>query len=292
MTQRVILRIASAPCTVVHWMIWDDQSHEIHAHGALNHINDLHLLNEHTATNKVQVMIPGDNVSIIRVTSPLKGHQLAQALPYLCEEELAQDIESVHFSVLEHQKDRLTVCAVDLATVKDWVTQIESHDLFIERMMPDSLCLPLPAEPYQVVVAQLDQAWLLRFDDGVAMQGPAGLLPLVIDDDQSVLSLTEPPAPFLGSWQYQPTEHVMKTLAGGLMAYKKTLLTGELKPKSQFAHLKVWKKVGWAAAVLLAVGISSMALQNWTLQKQIHAVDEQIEQAFRQVVPSGNARAL
>lgn len=67
-------------------------------------------------------------------------------LPYLLEEEIAQDVDELHFSVLGKQGDQAFVAGVDRARLQTMLEQLQTLGLDVKRVVPDVLALPLHEE--------------------------------------------------------------------------------------------------------------------------------------------------
>jgi len=100
-TERLIIRLASQAWQKSSWLLWSDTEHRTIESGHVECAEDLFSLTEKAQHNIVVCLLPSVDVCIRKIE--VKGafnHQMQQALPYLIEDELASDVEQLHFSVL------------------------------------------------------------------------------------------------------------------------------------------------------------------------------------------------
>lgn len=79
------------------------------------------------------------------------------------EDELTQDIEKMHFSVIQRQGDQAIVATVLHQYLADWLSLFKSHGITLKKVLPD--CLALPLKDNHISAMQIDQQWLLRKSD-------------------------------------------------------------------------------------------------------------------------------
>lgn len=89
-------------------------------------------------------LIPGDEAMFCMADIPAKQSRfINQALPYAVEEQIAQDIDSVHLALGPHTQDGFQVAAVDRSRMSQWLELFSgwSHAR-LEAIYPDAALLP------------------------------------------------------------------------------------------------------------------------------------------------------
>ncbi len=112
---------------------------------------------ETVGNSPVVVLVPGNEVVLTKVDLPIRQRaKLIQAVPYALEEQLAEDVEQLHFAVGEKQGNGETpvFVASDLK-MQSWLAGFEAAGITPRALVPDILCLPGPVD---------DQHWSLLIE--------------------------------------------------------------------------------------------------------------------------------
>lgn len=130
---------------------------------------------------RVVVFAPGSDIRLCRVSPPVR--QLSKALlatPYLLEEQLAEDVEELHFALGARQPDASFPVAVVARTQLDhWRQQLKDAGLQPHALVPDLLALPLPTADAWPALADVDQI-LVRTGDFNGFASPADEIELLL----------------------------------------------------------------------------------------------------------------
>src|SRR5919198_4249519 len=89
------------------------------------------------AGRRVCVLVPSTDVLLAEPEVPVKaGTKLQQVVPYALEEQLAEDIDDLHFAIGKRAGDSLTtpVAVVAHALMDDWLTTLKSGGITPEMM--------------------------------------------------------------------------------------------------------------------------------------------------------------
>lgn len=70
------------------------------------------------------------------------SRQLSTMLPFLLEEDVAQDVDELHFSILKQTSDTAWTAAVDRDYLASCVESFEQAGIELNRIVPDVLVLP------------------------------------------------------------------------------------------------------------------------------------------------------
>ena len=130
MNERLIIRLASSASEINYWLIWSDSENEIIASGEVDNAEQLNLLTEKAFQRRVICLLPGVDVCIKKVL--IKGvvnRQIYKALPYLIEEELASDVETLHFNVIAKETHLVHVAICDKQKMHQWLSWLEDAQI-------------------------------------------------------------------------------------------------------------------------------------------------------------------
>ncbi|HEX4647865.1 MAG TPA: type II secretion system protein GspL [Steroidobacteraceae bacterium] len=119
------------------------------------------------AGRRVCVLVPGTDVLLAEPELPAKaGLKVQQLVPYALEEQLADDIDDLHFAIGRRAADstRAPVAVVARALLDEWLTSLRSSGIEPETLYPDSELLP--ENPGHAV--------LLLEEDAVCVRPPGG----------------------------------------------------------------------------------------------------------------------
>lgn len=118
-------------------------------------------LARHAAGKSVRVLLPSTAVSLLEAQLPAtQARRLQQALPYALEEQLAIDIENLHFAAASARPrdGRIAAAVVDKQTLRNWIAQLAAEGIHPNELLPDVLALPWE-----------DAHWSLLLEDDVAL---------------------------------------------------------------------------------------------------------------------------
>jgi general secretion pathway protein L len=318
MADWLVLRLPRAPAELASWIVVDGRGAVIEAPAS----GTLSSATAAAAGRHVCVLVPGTDVLLTEPDLPAKaGTKLAQMVPYALEEQLAEDIDDLHFAIGRrgaadssgrHASDsaRTPVAVVARALMDDWLGAVQAAAITPESMYADTDLLP--ANPGQAV------AWL---DGDIIVVRPAGGSPVTMPADalMEALELARPADEFVAEspgrglilytgaaeWQqYGPSVEAVREKFDGIKVQVLTdgplpllaqqlqagtaidLLQGSYAP--QTSHPIGWR--AWrVAAILLAcfigLHVAGKATELLVAKKREHTLDTAIDQAFRAAMP-------
>lgn len=263
-----------------------------------------------TPNTTVQLLIPGEWVSLWSVTLP-KGaqRQADKVLPALLEEELTQDIELLHCSLLQLQGDKASVAVIEhrrMQQIVDWLAQA---NITSARVLPDWAALPensLLIAADRVLCHQ--QGW-----HGFSAEMALASVLLQADCNHDEMARSESPAPEWQVFSAQPlTDYpaLLTALAGdelsrdahtlmvkdintlalttprAAIASNATLLTGRWRLRTDVRRQwRRWRPLAFTAALLLSLLTVERAVALWSVAQQSAQARQAAEQEFRQLFP-------
>ncbi|MCM0612136.1 type II secretion system protein GspL [Marinobacter sediminum] len=100
-------------------------------------------------------LIPGDEALFCVADIPAKQSRfINQALPYAVEEQIAQDIDTVHLALGRHTDEGYPVAAIDEARMGQWVALLSGWDhVRLESIYPDAALLPITEGGWAICLA-------------------------------------------------------------------------------------------------------------------------------------------
>ncbi len=237
------------------------------------------------------VLVPTEHVLLTRVDIKARNReQLARALPYALEEDLAEDVEQLHFAPGPRQPDGSHPVAVAArGHMTRWLAQLEAAGLVAHALIPDALALPVASDNGWSLLLEKDRA-LLRTGpfSGFTLElaNLESLLNCMLEDTAVQPPMIEvygcngeagPPLPPIPSVSYELREGCPPPLWVTGLEEKRSinLLQGDYRTKSDIVRLiKPWR----AAAVLFGVWIALQAVDAITDYQRL-AADERALQA-------------
>ena len=253
------------------------------------------------------LVVPGNDVLLAEALVPGGSQARAlQAIPFALEEQLADDIEKLHFALgSKDRDDNYPVAIIDRSTMDTISEQCQEAGLRPTSIVPETLALPmLEAIDFDEVswtaLLDEDQAVIrlngykgFATDTSVAsfmLEGAKGDL---ADDASPLLTIytTDPETnlvvPGGVDTELRDCESRLALYAEGLASESNiNLLQGSYNPKTQFD--KTWKPWRWTAA-LAAVLVGTLFASKWfdyrALKAEESYIDGEIATAFESALP-------
>lgn len=292
MSEQLIIRLASEAHQIIHWLIWSEKEQEIIASGELDNAEVLTLLTEKAQARKVICLAPSVDITLKSVE--IKGsftRQMQQALPYMLEDELASDVDKLHFSILSKKVDHIEVAICFKTKIQLWLDWLAAADIFCQRMIPEALALP-SADETQWQALQHGKQWLIREGAFQAwscedeMLGDVLALRLQDNTQQVIQSYSPLPDIDVGKWIAASPILPMQLLAEGAIHNNLNLLTAEFAiQKESHLQLHKWKGVAIAAGILFVVLLINLFVKIEQVEKQTLLVKSQVEDVYQAAFP-------
>lgn len=293
MSERLIIRLASEAAQKLHWLIWSESEKEIIASGDLDNAEQLNKLTEKAATRQVICLLPG--VDVVTREVPIKGafnRQMQQALPYIMEEELATDVDKLHFTVIAKDSELVHVALCDKRCMSNWLTWLAEAKINCRQFIPEGFALPSP-EQGNWQALQIDEQWIVRESEHCAWSCEANMLDLILaskiaqDSPQVIQSYTPISESALGVWLNDSPSLPMAKLAVGAINCKINLLSGDFKVKKEVnVNLLKWRLPVVFATLLFIVSCVNLYLENRNVASQVDAVKAQVEEVYQIAFPN------
>jgi general secretion pathway protein L len=316
MADSLLIRLPRLPADAASWVVVDARGAclEPPVSGALA------LAQPASAGRHVCVLVPGTDVLLMEPELPAKaGAKLAQMVPYALEEQLAEDIDDLHFALGRRNETngrragdaaRTPVAVVARALMDEWLGAVQGAGITPETLCADTNLLP--ANPGQAV------AWL---DGDVIVVRPAGGSPVSMPADalQEALALALPSEElavenrgaglilYTGATEWQQHGAAVESLRERFDGITVQLLSDGPLPllaqqlptnyainllqgpyAQQTSHdvgFRAWRVAAILLACWVGLHVVGKATELAVLKKREHTLDASIDQAFRAAMP-------
>jgi len=296
MSEKLFIQFQDTNTDQLLWFhIIDDQIHQSGEHS----ITELASLKEQFPSTAVVVLVPSSDCLVTRVSLPTRQRrQQLKAIPFALEEQIATDIDDMHFAIGKRTGDgHLSVVAVAKTKMQHWIDVLTEADIFASAMLPLAALLEAPEDAWSIF--QLGDIYLVNQQDN-CWSGSADEVMMMLQ--LSIQSLGEEDQPGLIFWG---SEEVPPWVAGlGLEFSHQTLqdprqalltrfdlqninlLQGDFEVKDDWdAGWNIWRSV--AALTLLAVLLkfSFMGFDIYRFNDQRQILKKDIEKTYHLVAP-------
>jgi len=315
MVEFVVLRLPDHSTQSVEWTVVDDSGGLISAPQA----GDFAAIAEEVAGRKIIAFVSASHVLRTCANVPVRSTaKLLQALPFAMEEQLAEDVDKLHFAVGKRQSGGLLpVAVIQRARMDEWLEQFSAAGLELTGLYADGdLVGDIPGTT--ILLVEPDRVMLRDIDGSIAVADRDGLEVLVNlwlarlqngegsdDVDQTVapinlLVYNTPGAeenldpvldwvrPFVATLERKvlPDGALPRMASQVVLKPGINLLQGPYSPRSDLAiYWPAWRVAAMLLAGLMVTLIGVKVLEITQLNRQADALDIAIEQAFRYTFP-------
>jgi len=244
---------------------------------------------------------PATNVRILQLTvSSAERKHLAKSLPFLLEEQLADDVEGLHFAMSPLDQLHYAVALCKHSDMEYWQSILADFPV-AERWLAEPLLLPLQEGEWSIVVE--DNLALVRFDacEGAGIE--VALLPALLDSALTTMGAPQSVVMY-GLDQAADTELFPASLRtavqwrrGGLEAAlmisdtalsQPNLLQGGYAPRLPLARWWLdWRAVAAVLAGVFLLQLAATFADYRSLKSENLALRSAVEQSYRSAYPRG-----
>jgi len=314
MADWLLLRLPRAADQPASWLIVDPRGNAV----GPSQSGPLSLAGARAPGRRICVLVPGNDVLLTEPEVPMKaGTKLAQVVPYALEEQLAEDIDDLHFAIGKRAPDstRTPVAVVARTLMDEWLRILKSNGLDPEAMYADSDLLPV--NPGQSVALIEEDVVVVRPPSGSPITLPADALAEALEIAHSGADATAGAGRGLilytgaAEWHRHSAqvealrEHFdgikIQLLTGGPLvlfgqqlpsAAPINLLQGSYTPTtSRAVGWQAWRIAALLLAGLVGLHIAGKAAQLSVLKHNEHRLDASINEAFHAAMPGEQGSA-
>lgn len=318
MAEFIVIRLGREPRFSVEWLVADDNGTRLSevSRGTLQEAAGA------VQGRPVIVLVSSTEVLTTAVDLPMRGGaRLYAALPFALEEQVAVDIESMHFAAGDKRESGLRpVAAVSRDLLDEWLAQLAEADIQPWKMIPEDYGLARIPGTMSVLVDGDD----LLFNDGADVEFSldcakpsdalvaAGMLSDRGDDDAPadpkghllVYCDAADEQRFTHDWialRHELHSVDINLLADGAMprlavtvasGHGVNLLQGRYGPKADYGSwLRPWRTAAALLLGLVLIGFASKGVDYYRLTQEESALRAQFNQEYQQVRP-GDTREI
>jgi general secretion pathway protein L len=270
----LLIHIGSRAEDPILWIVWSRQEQEVIASGELPGAEALTSLTEKATNRPIYVLVPSSDLIFRTLTLPGRlNRQTRQALPFMLEETVATDIDQLHLHILDSAGSQVDVVAVEHQLIDTWLSWFTAAKLAPQRIIPDTLALPVP-NPEHYSALQLHDQWLFRKNIWEGASIDASWLPVWIDSQEQkplrIQSFTPAPANSEhAQWTTTLCELPMQLLAENLPPKSINLLQGIAHTASFWKkHWRYWRIPAFLAGAWLVLLFSTNCIEYMQLKQQ------------------------
>jgi general secretion pathway protein L len=275
-------------------VIWQDDVPVLWRAGAL----EAEAISDETVLpQSVVVGLPSDDVrtAVLEVSADERKH-LASSLPYMMEEQVADDVDDLHFVSAPVSEENYLVAFTRKAQMTAWIEALPGSEE-LKRFSPEALCLPIQ-EGQCCIVINGDEA-ILRWSESQGARVDLSLLSIIID------SLAEVPSSLViyGTDREAVMAHLSEEQSarvdwrqggwGALLMLSQTSSPINLR-QGAFAPLlplskwwNIWKAVAIAAGLAMTLQFVADLSQYQTLKSRNLELRSAIQDSYRKANPRG-----
>jgi general secretion pathway protein L len=301
MADPLLLRLPRAPQQHATWLVLGAGTELSPESGPLE------LAASRAAGRQVLVLVPGTEVLLTDAQLPpaRSGAKLRQLVPYALEEQLAEDIEELHFAIGRRSGTRTPVAVVARRKMDEWLALLKASGIEPAALYADSELLP--ANPSQAVALLEEDSVTVRPPSGGVMMLPVDALGEVLESASGTDANARGLILYTGSQQWQRYSAQMEALrerfediqvqllpAGPLVLFARQLptasatdlLQGPYAPRSAVASgWRSWRVAAVLLAALVALHLLGQGVELVTLEQRNGRLDAAIDQVFHAAMP-------
>ena len=289
----LFLYFSDGPQGLVQWQVRDRRQAAQAQQGSLEEAARF------IGKRRCTLIISAQMASMTHIVLPTKSPTKArQAAPFVLEETLAEDVDTLLFALGPiQQHNQYPVVAVQRQALQALLERCQEQQLHISSIQIDALCLPW--QPQTVTILELPQHWLLRWGEYHARCVPKALGSSILLND------------FGDDYQWQLFGSTAIPLADG------TLLRPEPLPNNSELHIALlqpakhpidlrqqeaegpllgaawqpWRAVAVLAVLCLGLWCIERGLWLQKRQAELNNIVEQQHQLYRQAYPKARIGA-
>jgi general secretion pathway protein L len=250
------------------------------------------------------LLAPAESVLLAQVNIPARNRQrVIQALPFMLEDRLVQDVEQLHFAIGARGDDgALNVAVVERAHMDQWLERLRSAGVDPDVVIPETLTIPFEPDTWTLLVD--GSVTLVRTGPqagfAVDSDNAAALLAHALDEagdtrPQRLIVYTEGGAGDPDVTTGIDIETEQRVIDGDSLmlmgrhvneAASIDLLQGDYNRREQFGRLyRPWLASAAALAVLLVLYTGMLIHDHAALSREGEGLQQAIEQTFREAFP-------
>lgn len=312
MADYFVIRLGQSADAAVSWIVVDDRGTRRGQPGK----GSLADAAREVRGRAVIALVPASEVVTLSADIPAKGAKLQAALPFALEDQVADELELLHFAAGARRDDgSIPVAVVRRQTLSDWLTWLSDAGIEANRIVPENHGLAKTPNTMSMLVGD----GLVMFNDGertefvIADMNPsealaaAGILGSEESAGKHLLVYCDPADSERYEKDWALLRHELASVDvnqlpdGALPRLAVTvasgaginLLQGGFGPKTEFADaFRPWRFAAMFLLALGALGIVAKATDYYRLSVERDALQAQFADEYRRVRPNDTREVL
>ncbi len=262
---------------------------------------------DHAQGRQVVVLVPAEQLVLTRVAVPTSSRQRQmQAVPYLLEDLLVEDVEQLHFSLGSYRNGEVAVAVCAHEQMRYWLGRLAEAGIHARFMLPDLLALPFEEGTWSV--ALVGERALVRTGRESGFCCDAGNLPLLLGQALEQAGERRPSTLQVFDCREKVNEAADRLLPEGIEYHLRTcdqgfllllaqglrqgekgainLLQGAYSQRERLSKLwRPWRPVAALVLLLVVVQMVKAGVEYQRLQSEKEQLVQQVQESFRQGFP-------
>ena len=304
MSNSVIIRLGITEDQPIYWGVWSQSGKKMIDSGIIEHVDDLSMLKKFAGDKNVEVVVDSSAIKMkVLDVEPKLKKQFSKIAPFMFEDELAEDVEHVHFVTHFIENNKAVVYAVSMKMMSKWLSWLKSAHLYVSKIVPDVLLLPLE-DDNDFSIMQLDNQLIIKHDIYQGAVVEESLFSLYLSklfalcnqkneievDTGNVMYSVKAYTPInvmhnkLKIEQANDSTHFFVLFLQRFSKCSVNLLSGEFNTSGNI--LKVLKKSSktiTVALLLCSLWLANMSLELFVVNKKIAYVQDSSKQIYQQL---------
>lgn len=249
---------------------------------------------------RVVVLVPSADVRLASVRLPVRQASKAlQAIPFALEDQLADDVETLHFALGNRQADgSWPVAVVAHARMAQWLGFFTERGLRPDAMIPDVLALPVPDDRHFSLLIDGNEIIVrTHLGGGFVCQREDLVLCLQIADPERTRALRiivpreQAFDPTTLTWPVEALHgfaHPLEALLQNLReAHAINLLQGGYSARQDWLRLwRPWRLTAALAGCVILLGATLHGVQAYRLGKALDTLSAANRQRYAEIFPN------
>ncbi|WP_299730284.1 type II secretion system protein GspL [uncultured Endozoicomonas sp.] len=293
MSAQLLIRLPEDINQPVYWLVYsqeplkeDNHNQQRVASGSWLCVNDFidHFANVVTTNGPLSsmntvVLVPSARVALhsLDVQGRLTP-AVRKSLKWRLEEEFSEDVDNLHFALLDHGDHQAHLAAISINDMTLWQKWITAAGVISEQWLPDGLTLPFIEG--QCSLLELDDVIISRHGQWQAASCDSQWLELFLDElkqKNEGVKINHLPS--------KPTSPLLP-LAPQANSASFNLLQGDWQPTSHWKlSFRPWLSTALAACLLLALMTTNSLMNTFQLEQQAEFNQQQAEDVYRRLFP-------
>jgi general secretion pathway protein L len=262
----------------------------------------------HTIGRRVILLVPGTDVLLAEPVLPLKsGAKLAQVVPFALEEQLAADVEDLHFAVGKREgRPGTPVTVVSRARMQEWQDTLLAANIRADAIYAETAALPITPNGVTLIIDE-GRVYVRRENS----QGAVLEVEPLIEALQLALASGDEAREHVTIYVSESDYELEKDLLEGLREFTASLqlkllpdgplpimaanvaktapvnlLQGSYAVKRKLnVSFAPWRYAALLAGVFLVLHLGTKGWQFWHYKQVESALDHEITEVYQQAMP-------